>query len=200
MLNTLFEWIIHYAYFGLFSLLMVGILGLPIPDETLLTFAGYLVFKGRLNLTLTIITAFLGSACGITLSYILGRTLGIYFVKKYGSKVHLTMDKLIVVQNWLDHSGKWVLIFGYFILGVRHIFAYAAGLSRMKLWIFAVFTYLGALIWSITFISLGYFLGEKWKPMVHKIHSHMMMISFIAIIIIIIYALLRNSRLLKISK
>jgi membrane protein DedA with SNARE-associated domain len=70
------DWITRYEYPALFLLLMLGIVGLPIPDETLLLFAGSLTFAHRLAAGPTLAAAFLGSACGISLSYWLGRTLG----------------------------------------------------------------------------------------------------------------------------
>ncbi len=68
--------IIDYGYPGLFVLLMLGIVGLPVPDETLLAFAGYLVFQGKLSPVPTLLASFLGSACGISLSYFLGASPG----------------------------------------------------------------------------------------------------------------------------
>src|SRR5215471_8430005 len=75
-------WLAHYGYAGLAVLLTLGIIGLPIPDETLLAFAGHLIAKGKLALIPTIGTAFLGSVCGITISYALGRWTGHYFIEK----------------------------------------------------------------------------------------------------------------------
>ena len=71
-METLSQWVFHYGYAGIFFLLVLGIVGLPIPDETLLTFAGYLVFRNHLKLTPVYAAAFLGSICGITISYGLG--------------------------------------------------------------------------------------------------------------------------------
>ena len=80
-MDALLNWIPEYGYPALFLLLMLGIVGLPIPDETLLTFSGYLIFKNELALMPTLATAFLGSICGITVSYVIGRRLGCYFVR-----------------------------------------------------------------------------------------------------------------------
>ncbi len=66
------EWISAYGYFGIFVLLMLGIVGLPIPDETLLVFSGYLIFRGKLHPTGVFVAAFSGSASGISISYLLG--------------------------------------------------------------------------------------------------------------------------------
>jgi membrane protein DedA with SNARE-associated domain len=76
MMATIILWIAHYGYLALFGLLMLGIVGLPMPDETLLTFAGYLVFRQQFALLPTLAAAFCGSICGMSLSYGLGRTLG----------------------------------------------------------------------------------------------------------------------------
>jgi membrane protein DedA with SNARE-associated domain len=67
----------QYGYLGIFSLLVAGIVGLPVPDETLLAFAGYLVYRRILYPAPTIAAALLGTLCGITVSYTLGRTAGL---------------------------------------------------------------------------------------------------------------------------
>ena len=87
MSDVAFHWIEHHGYVGIFSLLAFGIVGLPVPDEWLLTFSGFLVFKGTLRFVPTFGAAFLGSACGITVSYTLGRIFDTYVIVKYGSRV-----------------------------------------------------------------------------------------------------------------
>ena len=110
----------------------------------------------------TVVSAFLGSACGISTSYILGRIGGFFLIRRYGRKVHITPEKIERVHRWMGHSGRWSLTFGYFIPGVRHLTALVAGASGLKYSVFAVFAYSGALFWSLTFISAGYFLEMQW--------------------------------------
>src|ERR1022692_4940960 len=69
MEQQVLAWIAQYGYLAIFSLLVLGIVGLPVPDETLLTFTGYLVFQGHLALPLAFLSGWAGSACGITLSW-----------------------------------------------------------------------------------------------------------------------------------
>ena len=88
-MDTLLNWIPQYGYPALFLFLMLCIVGLPIPDETLLTFSGYLIFKNQLALMPTMATACLGSICGITISYTIGRRLGLYFVRTVGRKLRI---------------------------------------------------------------------------------------------------------------
>ena len=121
MEGTLLQWISQYGYLGIFCLLMFGIIGLPIPDEVLLAFSGYLVFKGQLAMAPTIASAFLGSICGVSVSYSIGRTGGSFLVRKYGRWFHVTQEKIDRVHEWLEHEGKWGLSIGYFIPGIRHL-------------------------------------------------------------------------------
>lgn len=167
------EWIAQYGYAGIFSLLVLGIVGLPVPDETLLVFSGYLVYRGQLHLLPTIAAAFLGSLCGISVSYTLGRLTGYFFIEKYGSKVHIKMERVHQVREWFRRLGRFALTFGYFIPGVRHLTAYVAGASELEAPVFALFAYAGALLWSTSFILLGYFLGEQWNRVSGQVHRYL---------------------------
>ncbi len=161
--QTILNWIIQYGYIGLFCLLMLGIVGVPFPDELIMTCAGYLIFKGHLQPGPTVIAAFMGSVCGISLSYTIGRVVGISLIDRFGNRVHVTPEKLKSINAWFERFGKWTLVFGYFLTGFRHLIAIVAGTVKLRIPAFALFAYAGALIWSVTFISLGYLLGEQWK-------------------------------------
>ena len=163
MEHQVLAWITQYGYVAIFFLLILGIVGLPVPDETLLTFSGYLIFKGQFVLPFAFLAAFAGSACGITLSYWLGRTFGMALIHRYGRYVRITEDHVRKAHAWFERVGHWGLTFGYFVPGVRHLTAYAAGMSDVRPPQFAVFAYSGGLLWVSAFLGLGYFLGERWQ-------------------------------------
>src|SRR5882724_4042636 len=94
MEQQVLAWIAQYGYAAIFVLLVLGIVGLPVPDETLLTFTGYMIYKGHLGLPLAFLSGFLGSACGITLSYVLGRTFGIRLIHRYGKYLRIREEHL----------------------------------------------------------------------------------------------------------
>ena len=169
-MEVAFSWILHYGYLALFVLLVLGIVGLPVPDETLLTFAGYLVFRQKFALLPTLAAAFLGSICGMSLSYGLGRTLGRVLVERIGHWIHLTPQRLDSVQAWYNRRGTYVLLVGYFLPGIRHLTAYVAGWSNLPLPVFGLCAYTGGLVWSITFITLGYVLGNEWARWSGTVH------------------------------
>jgi|SRR5262245_36040418 len=154
------QWVADYGYFGIFFLLILGIVGLPVPDEWLLVFAGYLAFKNVLGFVPTLAIAVIGSACGLTVSYVLGRTSGHYFLRRCGRWLSIDEQKLSRAQEWFHKLGRWVLVIGPFIPGVRNLMGYMAGASRLRLDVFARFAYLGALISSTTFVTFGYFAGR----------------------------------------
>lgn len=169
----------EYGYIGIFLFLVLGLIGLPLPDEIMLTFLGYLTTIGQLNLYLTIISAFLGSVGGITVSYLLGIWLGYPFLKKYGQKFFITRRRLRVTQLLFRKYGNWLLFGGYFIPGVRHITAYLAGISHLSYWRFAMHAYSGAACWCATFIGLGHLLGANWEWGFSVLHKYGTRILFI---------------------
>jgi membrane protein DedA with SNARE-associated domain len=185
--ETILRWVTEYGYLGIFSLLTLGIVGVPIPDEGLLAFAGYLVYNGTLLLLPTMAAAILGSVCGITLSYGLGRTIGNYLITKFGPAVQITGDKITHVQTWFERVGKWGLLFGYYLPVVRHLIAFGAGVSKLPLSVFALFAYTGGFIWSASFIAAGYFLGRQWTLIFGKVRPTLVVGSVIAVALFFLY-------------
>ena len=175
-------WIAQYGYAGIFGLLVLGIVGLPVPDETLLTFTGYLVFRGRLRLPLVYGSALAGSLCGITLSYVLGRTFGLGLIHRYGRYVRIREEHVQKAHGWFQRVGHWGLTFGYFVPGVRHLTAYAAGMSDLEPHQFALFAYSGGCLWVAAFMALGYFLGERWQAVEQNVHRYLLMATIAAAI------------------
>ena len=184
-------WVTHYGSVSLFFLMMLGIIGLPIPDETLLVFSGYLIFKGTLNPLFTFSMALLGSATGITVSYLLGRIYGLKLIHRYGRYLHLTEARFWKVHNWFERAGRWSLFFGYYIAGVRHLTAMVAGASALEYPVFAGFAYCGAFTWVLTFLSLGYVLGDRWQGASERIHHYILVACLLLGAILGIYLLTR---------
>jgi membrane protein DedA with SNARE-associated domain len=155
-------WITAYGYFGIFLLLIFGIIGLPVPDEWLLVISGYLAFKNVLGFVPTVAVAALGSAGGLTMSYFLGRTSSGFVIRRYGHWLSIDEEKLRRAQHWFQNLGRWVLVLGPFIPGVRNLMGYIAGASKLRLQIFMRFAYVGALISSATFVTFGYAVGRHF--------------------------------------
>jgi membrane protein DedA with SNARE-associated domain len=130
-------------------------------------------------------TAFLGSSCGITLSYVIGRRLGMYFVRTIGRRLRIGPDDLDKVNAWYRRWGKYALVFGYFLPGVRHLVAFVAGSSKLPWVIFMSFAYIGALLWSATFVGLGYGLGDTWAHASATVHRGLAVAGGMVVVVLI---------------
>lgn len=195
--EVLSNWLIQYGSIVLFLLLVSGILILPVPEETLMIISGVLMSKGNLNIPLTILAAYAGSICGISLSYLLGRTAGHYLISKYGSKIGISEKHLERVHDWFEHFGRWTLMIGYFIPGVRHFTGFVSGMTEMDFRQFALFAYSGAVIWVTTFLSIGYFSGSflfaAFENLELDLDEEVAILIVIAVISYVIYYNVKSS-------
>ncbi|MGI8745608.1 MAG: DedA family protein [Bryobacteraceae bacterium] len=191
-MDAVLHWVSTYGYVAIFGLLVLGIVGLPVPDEWLLVFSGYLVYSGRLSLAGALSAAILGSTVGITLSYLIGRTIGLPLIhSKFGHRLHISGQQIQRVHDWFNRIGHWALFAGYFIPGVRHFTALVAGTSCLEFPSFALYAYGGAVFWVCTFMFLGLHFGEHWQTVFQAIEDHIRVATVAASIVGVCYLLWR---------
>lgn len=175
-----------YGYIVLFLCLFLELIALPLPGETLMSYCGYLVYKGKLNWGVSIIVSSIATIIGITISYFIGKTLGINFFYKYGNYIHMGPKKLKKVSNWFESYGNKLLIISYFIPGIRHVTGYFSGIVNISFKKFAINAYLGAFLWTFIFITLGKTLGNQWNKMHGYVNEYLIIIGIIIAVFIII--------------
>jgi membrane protein DedA with SNARE-associated domain len=175
----------HYGYFAIFGLLMRGIVGPLIPDETILVLSGIAVHRGQLLPAATIAAGVAGSLCGITVSYVLGRTGAIYALERFEPLRRWVARHLPQVERWFERYGKWTLFFGYFIAGVRHFTALAAGLSKLRVRTFMLYAYPGGVVWVVCFVAIGYYLGAEWEKLARRFDRGALIVAGIVAVIAI---------------
>lgn len=191
-MSHVFAWIGQYGYGAIFFLLMLGVVGLPVPDETLLVYCGYLISRGVMQPHYAFLAALTGSWCGISLSYTIGRTAGLGVVHRFGKYLHLTGERMDKVHAWFDRVGHWALLIGYFIVGVRHLTAIVAGTSKLKFTQFMLFAWTGGVLWVATFLTIGYYLGENWERIFETIHKDLVYFSIAVVVAAAAYYLVRR--------
>ncbi len=182
----------NYGYLAIFLLLAPGTFGIPVPDELLLTFIGYLVLRGDLRLIPALAVVVAGAIIGITMDYWVGRAVDAKLIRGSGGFLRLRPDKFQGLKEWLSRRGGWVLFLGYFLPGVRHWVAIAAGITRFPLTGFARFAYSGALAWSLGYIFLGYFWGREAGHLVERIGAHGRLAIGVIITLLLGYFLIRG--------
>lgn len=188
MEHNLLTWLAKYGAPLLFFAQVLGIIGLPIPDELLLTIAGALIAQGKLNPVSTPIAALAGCITGITVSYLIGRLLGKTLLKRWFMRHEWAVER---AHRWLQRFGGWLLAFGYFIPGIRHLTAITAGSGRLEYRTFAAFAYPGGALWCTVFLGLGYYAGDRWHEMLEALHGHTAMFAVIIIAALAVFFLLR---------
>ena len=113
-MDHLIHLIKSYGYLGVFVSLMLGMFGVPLPDESVLTATGYLISKNYLQLPPALLAAYLGSICGITLNYLVGRFIGFPLLHRYGYSLGLSDEKIARAHHWFEKYGKFALFVGLF--------------------------------------------------------------------------------------
>ena len=193
-MEGVFDWVAKYGYAGIFFALVLGIVGLPIPDETLLVFCGALVGQGRLHPVGAFLAALAGSWSGISVSYWIGRTFGLGVVHRFGRYLHLTDERLEYVHQWFHRVGHWALFVGYYIAGVRHLSAIVAGTTRLEFRSFIAYAWTGGALWVATFLTLGYYLGENWRAIAELLHRYVGYASAVLLVAVAIFYWIRFRR------
>ena len=131
-------WLIHYGGFALFGLLALGIIVLPVPEDTLVIFAGILMNQGILPIGTTFILASLGSMCGITVSYFIGRTAEEVLLKKYGKYIGLTEERMMQVHWWIREIRQMGIVHWVFYSGITSFYRIICGGQRIRIFPFCL--------------------------------------------------------------
>ena len=172
-----YDWIATHGYAALFVLLALGIVGLLVPDEALLLFARYLCFTGEFQVAPAALAVFLGTTCGITISYGLGRVIGPGVATRLGLLLHLDVHQVTYAQTWIQRWGPYAVLVGYFLPGIRHMTTLLIRASTLPISRFTRFAYPGALLWCSTFIGIGYALGAEWSQLSPSIHRSVVLVA-----------------------
>jgi membrane protein DedA with SNARE-associated domain len=164
-LHTVVNWIVQtvgkLGYPGIFALMFLESSFFPFPSEVVIPPAAYLAAKGQMNLLLVILIGILGSIGGALFNYYLCLYLGRPMVLRLGKYVGLTEHKYARSEHYFKNHGEISTFVGRLIPGVRQYISLPAGLARMNVPRFVLFTGLGAGIWVTVLAWIGYFVGNN---------------------------------------
>ncbi len=175
-MDTLFEllhqfvaWLVdfvhHLGYLGIFLMTFVESTFVPIPAEVTMIPAGYLVQQGKMELIPVLIAAILGTIGGAYFNYWLAKHYGRDLFIRYGKYLMMTPEKLDKLELFFYRHGAISTFTGRLIPGIRHYISFPAGLARMDLKKFVIYTALGGAIWMTVLVMLGYYIGENEELM-----------------------------------
>src|SRR3954463_7405697 len=164
MLTSFFHWlaetILALGYPGILVLMAIESSVLPLPSELVMPPAGYLAAKGQMNGVLAVVAGTLGSVIGALLNYGLALFVGEPLLRRYGKYVLVSSRSLDRSEAFFRRHGEISTLIGRLLPVVRHLISIPAGVSRMALGRFILFTALGAGAWCAVLTYLGYIIGR----------------------------------------
>jgi membrane protein DedA with SNARE-associated domain len=157
--------ILQLGYGGIVLLMAVESACVPLPSEVIMPFSGYLVSTGDLRLWLVALAGAAGCVVGSLLAYALGFWGGRPLVEKYGKYVLISHHDLNLAERWFQRYGDITIFVGRLLPVVRTFIALPAGVARMPLWRFNLYTFVGSFIWCWVLAWIGFKLGEHWHTL-----------------------------------
>ena len=193
MIGRLIQWLIDtiaaMGYPGLVLLMAIESSALPLPSELVIPPAGYLAAKGQMNFWLVIAFGTLGGVLGAVINYWLARLIGEPVLRKYGRYVLITPRSLDRTERYFERHGEISIMVGRLLPVIRHLISIPAGVCRMNLVRFSVFTAVGAGIWCAVLAYIGWLLGRNeavlQETMVHAYTAQALRYVIAAILVIV---------------
>ncbi|MFM7481530.1 MAG: DedA family protein [Candidatus Methylopumilus sp.] len=161
------------GYGGIVLLMAIESACIPLPSEIIMPFAGYLVYKSQMVLWIVAFMGALGCVLGSIPAYYIGKTGGRNLAEKYGRFVLISKKDLKMADDWFKNYGEIIIFIGRLLPAVRTFIALPAGIARMNMTKFIIYTFVGSFIWCWTLAYIGMVFGEQWDTLkfyFHKFH------------------------------
>ena len=185
--NSITGFVSSVGYWGVFLLMALESTMFPLPSELVMPFAGFLVANGAFGFWTVLIASTLGCLAGSLLSYYIGYYGGIPFVRKFGRYFLINESHIKKSEEWFAKKGGIAIFLGRFVPGVRHVISIPAGVARMNVFEFSIFTLLGAGIWNSILLWIGYVLEKNWQLVYHYAEYVDMFIILVLAIALVYY-------------
>ncbi|MEM5811390.1 MAG: DedA family protein [Candidatus Aenigmatarchaeota archaeon] len=180
-LNIILSFVENYGLLGISILSLIEIIITPIPSEIVLPLAGYIAYSQNNFLYLILASLFssISALIGSFVLYYIG-----YFGRFYFIKYILVSEKRMKkAEKWFEKYGNKTVLFCRSIPGLRSVISIPAGIAKMSLKKYAIYSFLGFLIWNSALINAGYILKENWEIII----SYSKTLDFVGIVIIVIF-------------
>ncbi|MFO0775478.1 MAG: DedA family protein [Nitrospiraceae bacterium] len=161
----------RFGYTGIVLTMAIESACIPLPSEIIMPFSGYLVLGGQFSLLGVTLAGAVGNVLGSLVAYYVGVYGGRGFVEHYGHYVLFRPEDLATADRWFARYGQWAVLIGRLLPVIRTFISLPAGISRMPVGRFVIFTFIGAVpfCWLLAYIGLA--MGEHWGELRHYWHQ-----------------------------
>ncbi len=191
--NSIVGYIGDMGYWGIFLLMFLESTFFPFPSEIIMIPAGYLAYKGEMNIYLVVFMGILGSVLGALFNYYLAMHFGRKFILKYGKYFFIKEKTLDKLEDFFTKHGELSTFNGRLIPGIRQLISLPAGLARMNIAKFSFYSALGAGIWVVVLVALGYLLGSN-EALISEYLKSATLIVLICVALLTLFYVVRHKR------
>jgi membrane protein DedA with SNARE-associated domain len=195
MLHDIIAWLVntigHLGYPGIVCLMFLESSFFPFPSEVVIPPAGYLAAAGTMNLWMVIAMGIVGSLSGSLFNYWIALKLGRPFFERYGRYLLISKRSLDKAERFFDAHGHITTFVGRLLPGIRQYISLPAGVARMNLALFCLFTGLGAGIWVATLALVGYWVGNNQELVAAYLHRIVILAVVLSFLIVLLYLTVR---------
>jgi membrane-associated protein len=174
----------HWGYLGIFLLVLLGNVGLPVPEESVLAVAGYLVHQGVLRTSLTLVVGVVSAALGDNVGYWIGRRAGGPAIERYGRRIAITAARMRVIERFIERYGAVGVFAARFVPGIRLLAGPLAGAAGLSAGRFALANLLGAVCYVPCVVGIGYALAYGLGPYLRHAERVLGKVEHVAIVIV----------------
>lgn len=158
----------------------------PIPSEVVLPLAGFTAAQGKMNVYLAFVFATIGSVVGAYILYGVGAAVGAERLRKIADWMWLTTREDVNKSlHWFDKYGTWSILVGRLIPGIRSLISIPAGIDRMNLFQFGLYTTIGSAVWNAILVALGYWLGDRYTVVADVIDQYSNVVYAIVAVLLV---------------
>jgi membrane protein DedA with SNARE-associated domain len=189
VVHNIVEIVSQLGYAGIVIMMFLESTFFPFPSEVVMIPAGMLAATGEMNIYLVILLGVLGSVLGALFNFFLAFKFGRIIVLKFGKYFFFKEKELEKMEAFFHKHGAVSTFTGRLIPGIRQYISLPAGLAKMNVGVFALFTALGAGIWSAVLALIGFYIGDD----IEALHTALMW-TLLAVSILIVGYYIRHRR------
>jgi membrane protein DedA with SNARE-associated domain len=194
ILEFLISFIEHIGYSGIFIGMFLESTFIPIPSELVIIPAGMAASKGLMNVYIVLSIGILGNILGATFSYYLAASIGRGILFRIGKYFFIKPASIIKIEEFFKKHGAISVFVSRLLPGFRHFISLPAGIAKMNIKKFFIYTTLGSSIWTSVLVAVGFYIGENQKLIEENLHKIITLMLVVCFVISCVYIFLKPTR------